>query len=140
MIDKNLIKEKIKNIQEYLKEIKPILALSVKDIVGNIEKLRTLERNFQLIVDEVLDINIHFIKEMNLKSPDDFQSTFEILGENKIIPLDFTYKIAPAVGLRNRLVHRYEKLDKKLFIETFKKDFSDFEHYIKLIDSYLTNK
>lgn len=140
MIDKNLVKKKLRNIQEYLKEIKPILALSVRDIIGNIEKLRTLERNFQLIVDEGIDVNIHFIKEMNLKSPDDFQSTFGILGENKIIPFDFAYKIAPAVGLRNRLVHRYEEFDKKLFIETFKKDFSDFEQYIKLIDNYLTNK
>lgn len=130
MIDQDLVKEKIRNIQEYLSEIKPILALSVKDIIGNIEKLRTLERNFQLIVDEAIDINIHFIKEMNLKSPDDFQGTFGILGENKIIPFDFAYKIAPVAGLRNRLVHRYEELDKKLFIETFKKEFSDFEHYI----------
>lgn len=139
MVDKNLVKEKIRNIQEYLSEIKSILALSVQDIISNIEKLRTLERNFQLIVDEALDINIHFIKEMNLKSPDDFQSTFEILGENKIIPFDFAYKIAPVVGLRNRIVHRYEALDKRLFIETFKKEFPDFEQYIKLIENYLMN-
>lgn len=137
MIDKNLVKEKIRNIQEYLSEIRSILTLSIQDIIGNIEKLRTLERNFQLIVDEALDINIHFIKEMNLKSPDDFQSTFEILGENKIIPFDFAYKIAPVVGLRNRIVHRYEALDKRLFIETFKKEFPDFEQYIKLIENYL---
>lgn len=140
MIDKNLVKEKIRNIQEYLSEIRSILTLSVQDVIGNIEKLRTLERNFQLIVDEALDINIHFIKEMNLKSPDDFQSTFEILGENKIIPFDFAYKIAPVVGLRNRIVHRYEALDKRLFIETFKKEFPDFEQYIKLIENYLADK
>lgn len=139
MVDKNLVKEKIRNIQEYLNEIKSILVLPTQDIIGNIEKLRTLERNFQLIVDEALDINIHFIKEMNLKSPDDFQSTFEILGENKILSHDFAYKIAPVVGLRNRIVHRYEVLDRRLFIETFKKEFPDFEHYIKLIEDYLEN-
>jgi uncharacterized protein YutE (UPF0331/DUF86 family) len=66
MIDKNLIKEKIKNIQGYLSEIEHILPLDVKEIISNIEKLRTLERNFQFVVDEMLDINIHFIRELNL--------------------------------------------------------------------------
>jgi len=114
MIDKNLVKEKIKNTQIYLGEIKHILPLSVGEILSNIEKLRTLERDFQLIVDEIIDINIHFIRELNLKSPDDFQGTFSILAENKIIPMDFALKIAPAVGQRNRIVHRYETVDNKL--------------------------
>jgi len=140
MIDKNLVKEKIKNIQIYLSEIENIIVLGFGEIVSNIEKLRTLERNFQLIVDEMLDINIHFIRELNLKSPDDFQSTFVILAENKIIPLDFAQKIAPAVGLRNLIVHRYETLDKELFIKTFRKNYPDFERYVKLINQRLKSQ
>lgn len=137
MINKSLVEEKIRNIQEYSKEVKPILILPAREIIGNIEKLRTLERNFQLIVDEMLDVNIHFIKEMDLKSPDDFQSTFEIIGENKILPTDFAYKIAPVVGLRNRIVHRYETIDRKLFIKKFKQDCLDFEKYMKYINDYM---
>lgn len=137
MIDKNLIEEKIRNIQEYITEVEPILSLRTREIMGNVEKLRTLERNFQLIVDEMLDVNIYFIKEMNLESPDDFQNTFETVGTHGILPSDFAYKIAPAVGLRNRIVHRYETIDRKLFIDTFKKDYSDFEKYTKYIEDYL---
>ncbi len=66
VFSKILVDEKIKRIKGYLKEIDPLLKLSVKEILKDITKLRTMERNFQLIVDEIIDINQHFIKEKGL--------------------------------------------------------------------------
>lgn len=137
MFNKDLIKTKIRNIQEYLMELEQILPLPKAEIVLNIEKLRTLERNFQLIVDAMLDINIHLIRELELSSPDDLKSTFIILAERKILPLDFAEKIAPVVGLRNILVHGYEKVSRDLFVESFKKNKQDFNQYLHLINSFL---
>lgn len=137
MLNKDLIKTKIRSIQEYLLEIEPILSLPKDEIISNIEKLRTLERNFQLVVDAMLDVNIHFIRELNLNSPDDLKSTFIILAEGKILPFDFSEKISPVVGLRNILVHGYEKIDRKLFIDSFQKNRKDFEKYLRTINSFL---
>jgi len=137
MLNKDLIKTKMRNIQEYLMEIEPVLSLPKDQVVSNIEKLWALERVFQLIVDAILDINIHFIRELELGSPDDLKSTFVILGEGKIIPMDFAQKISPVVGLRNILVHGYEKVDRKLFIESFQKNRQDFDEYLLLVNSFL---
>ncbi len=136
VFDKTFIDEKIRRTRSYLEEIKPLLKFSIKEILNDFTKLRTLERNFQLIVDEIIDINQHFIKELNLEISDDLEGTFHILGENKILPEDFVLKFAPVVGLRNRLVHRYEELNPKIFIESFQNDYSDFEQYLKLISDY----
>jgi len=136
VFSKILIDEKRKRIDSYLDEVKTLLDFSVKEILNDFTKLRTLERNFQLIVDEMIDINQHFIKELGLDVSDDLEGTFHILGENKILPEDFVLKIAPVVGLRNRLVHRYEDLDPKIFIESFQKDYSNFEQYLKFISDY----
>lgn len=132
-----LVDEKINRIRNYFEEVKPLLKFSVQEILGDITKLRTLERNFQLIVDEIIDINQHFIKELNFDISNDLEGTFHILGENNILPQDFVLKISPVVGLRNRLVHRYEELNPKIFIETFQKEYSDFEKYLKFISDYL---
>jgi len=137
MLNKDLIKTKMRSIQEYLMEIEPILSLPKDQIVSNIEKLRALERNFQLIVDAMLDVNIHFIKELELGSPDDLKSTFVILAEGKIIPSDFAHKISLVVGLRNILVHGYEKVDRGLFIDSFQKNRQDFDKYLLFINSFL---
>ena len=134
---KAFVTKKLEQISGYLKEIKNLLESSDKEILVDSGKLHIAERLLQLTVDTMIDINQHLIGELNLKVSDDLQGTFYILGENKILPDDFTQKIAPVVGLRNRIVHRYEELDKELFIRTFRKDFSDFEEYLKLINQYL---
>lgn len=137
MLNKDLIKTKIRSIQEYLLEIEPILSLPKDQIISSVEKLRTLERNFQLIVDAALDINVHLIRELELSSPDDLKSTFIILAEGKIVPFDFAQKISSVVGLRNILVHGYEKVDRGLFVDSFQKNRKDFDEYLLLINSFL---
>ena len=136
VFSKTFVDEKIKRVKDYLEEIKSLLKLSVQEILDDFTKLRTMERNFQLIVDEIIDINQHFIKELNFDISNDLEGTFHILGENNILPQDFILKISPAVGLRNRLVHRYEKLDPKIFIESFQKEYPDFEQYVRFIIDY----
>lgn len=137
MLDENLIKRKIRNIQEYLIEIEPILALEKKEILGDIRNLKTLERNFQLVVDSAISINTHFIRELSMSSANDLQGTFTVLADNEILPRDFVERFSNVVGLRNRLVHRYEEIDKKKFIRNFKKNRDDFDKYIKFINDYL---
>lgn len=138
--DKNFVVQKIDIFFGYLMELEELLKFSNEEILKDSGKIHIAERLLQLIVDNIIDINQHFIKELNLKISDDFQGTFYILGENKIIPEEFASKIAPVVGLRNRVVHQYEKVDKKLFIAKLRDNFSDFKVYIKFINEYLVKR
>jgi len=136
----NLVLKKLTRVDEFLQEVGHLFRFSANEILADSEKMHIAERLFQLIVDEILDVNQHFIKELNLEAAEDFESTFEILAENKILPQDFAIRVAPAVGLRNHLVHRYEKLDPRRFITDFQKDYPDFKRYIKIINQYLEKK
>ena len=71
------------------------------------------------------------IKEKDLKEAEDFQGTFYTLADNNILPKNFALKIAPVVGVRNRIVHGYESLEKSLFMSNLRKNYSDFEKYIE---------
>lgn len=86
----------------------------------------------------MIDVNQHFIKELKLKISDDLQGTFYILGENNVLPQNFALKIAPVVGIRNRLVHKYEELIPKIFLKSLYKNKNNFELYAKYINEYLT--
>jgi len=101
MIDKELIKNKIEDIQGYFTELNPILKHASREIIEDNLKIHTVERLFQLIVDTTIDINTHIIVCSDFVIPNDYQSTFIVLAKNKIIPMDFALKIAPSVGLRN---------------------------------------
>lgn len=132
--------KKLSRIEEYLKELENFLKFSDKEILADPLKIHIGERLFKLIVENMTDINQHFIKELDLKLTEDFQGTFDTLTEHKIIPQKFTNKIAGVINLRNIIVHQYEELDKKKFLNDLRKDYSDFKEYIKIIKKYLDNK
>ncbi len=137
MIDKDLIKNKMSDIQGYFRELQPIINNESGNIIENNLKLHTVERLFQLIVDTAIDINTHIIAESDFSVPNDYQSTFIILGENKVIPMNFAVKIAPSVGLRNLIIHRYGRVDLKRMIDDIKNEISDYLEYLKFIDNFL---
>ena len=133
------VNKKIKDIESYIIETKNFLRFSDEEILEDSGKMHIAERLLQLIVDAMLDINQHVIKEQGLEMAEDFQNTFYILSGNHILPEDFAAKIAPVVAVRNRMVHGYESLDKKLFIKNLRKNYSDFGKYVNLIKKYSRN-
>jgi uncharacterized protein YutE (UPF0331/DUF86 family) len=139
MINKQTVDAKLRDIKKYYKEMEPILKMDSRLLVDekNLQYLRVLERTFQLIVDAMVGINSHVIAKLDLPVSEDFQGTFSILGENKILPMGFALKIAPVVGLRNKIVHKYDVVDPKKFISGLKHKSGDFIEYIKLINKFL---
>ncbi len=138
MFEKALIEKKLNLIVEYLDELSPTIEpFSIEEIMGDPMRLHASERLLQLIVDAMLDINVHFVKERKLGVPDDLQSTFRTLADGCILPRDFAEHIAPVVGLRNRIVHQYEKVSKRIFVESLKRNYPDFKEYITLISQHM---
>ena len=124
-------------IAGYINELKEFMKLPNEKFIFDSGTLHITERLVQLIVDGMIDTNQHFIRELNFTIPDDLQSTFYSMGENNILPKAFAEKIAPVVGVRNILVHQYEKLDKELFVRNLKNHFGDLEDYARYIYGYV---
>lgn len=136
MIDIELIKSKLSDLQGYFMELEPILNEEARTIIENSLKLHTVERLFQLIVDTAVDINTHLISASDFKIPDDYQSTFLILAENRILPMDLAVKIAPSVGLRNLVVHKYGRVDVKKMVDDIKDEIGQYRDYMQHIHQF----
>jgi uncharacterized protein YutE (UPF0331/DUF86 family) len=111
--------------------------MDITDILHDVMKLRFFERNFQLIIDTILDVNSHIISEENLGIPDSYSNTFIILGQKGVLPMDFALKIANAVKLRNMVVHKYDAVDNKKMMQDLKDGLNQFEQYVIFINEYL---
>lgn len=136
-LNKIFIVNKLNIIKNYLAELGNVFEFSNEEILKDGLKLHTAERLFQLIVDAVIDVNHHFIRELKLKIEEDLQSTFSSLVEGKILPQDLSDRMSPSVGQRNLIVHGYEKLDKNLFMKNLRNGYNDFYAYIEFINRYL---
>jgi len=72
--------------------------------------------------------------------PDDYYESFIRAGELKIISLDLAQKLAPSSGLRNRLVHEYDRLDHSMVLKAVNMAEELFPQYIKAINDYLSKE
>ncbi len=140
MIDKELLKNKMSDIQGYLSEMEPILKEDARSIIDDSLKIHALERLFQLLVDTAISINTHIISESEFQVPNDYQSTFTTLGENDVFPMHFMEKIAPSVGLRNLVVHKYGRVDLKKMVDDIKNEIGDYVEYLKFVAVFLKEK
>src|SRR6056297_1105306 len=138
-LNKQILNVKLSNLLTYIKEIEPLLEEDTRELLrqDNYTDLRALEREFQLIVDTMIEINSHIISKMELEPPEDYTNTFITLGRNEIIPVDFATKLAGAVGLRNKVVHKYEVIDLKKFIDDLKENSKQFKDYVNYIEKLL---
>lgn len=139
-IDKDFLRQKIKLAGEYFEEMNGFLKQTDENIISDSKNRYALERVFLLLVEEMIDINNHLIKTLNLSPIDNLKSSFIVLGENKILPKDFAEKIAPLAGVRNILVHQYEKIDSMFFLTNLRKNIGDFPEYFELILNFLNRK
>lgn len=137
MIDIELTKSKLSDLEGYFVELEPVLQEEARLIIENNLKLRTTERLFQLIVDTAVDINTHIISSSDFKVPDDYQSTFLVLAEHHILPMDFALKIAPSVGLRNLVVHKYGRVDIKRMVGDIKNEIGQYREYVQHLYGFL---
>ena len=127
MPEEDIIKSKLAAIRLYVPELMPYLEKYRRgEIVLDDPQVFIIERLFQLIADAAIDINTHIITRGKLESPDDYEGTFRILGQHKIIPSDLAEKISGSVGLRNRLVHGYEKVQRKIALDDISNDIGQY--------------
>lgn len=137
MLDKNFINQKLAAITTYLKEIEPILALPYKDFYNNYRDMRTAERDFQLIVDAAVDINTHVLMEAGEHPPETNFESFLLLQKCGIFQERFVKMLAKSAGLRNKLVHEYEKIDPYILYKSLQKFHPFYIKYRKEIYDWL---
>lgn len=137
MIDRELLQNKMSDVESYLRELDPLLEGDSRAIIEDNLKLRTVERLFQLIVDTTVDINTHIIAESGYSVPDDYQNTFIVLAENKATPMEFAIKIAPSVGLRNLVVHKYGRVDVKKMVDDIKSEIGQYREHLRHVSKSL---
>lgn len=128
---------KLELMQEYFTLLDPLLVPSDEEILADTTLKAAIERYFQLIVDAAIDINTAIIQKAQLQPSADYQGTFALMGQCGALPKDLAFVIAPSVGLRNGLIHSYEKLDPARVIHDIKRNIGQYREYIKYILEYV---
>ncbi len=130
MIDKVLIRSKLKKIEEFAEELKSRRKVSFEDFQKNIVLKRFVERNLELAIQQMIDIYKHLVSRLNLREPVSYADCFEILAEEGYLSEENLEKYKNMARFRNLLIHIYEKVTDKIVYEIFQKNLEDFELFV----------
>lgn len=125
-----IIKEKAGKILEYLR-----LLEKYKDIAFNdyINETHYLERLLELLVTTSSDILMHKFALENESIPATLRTVFLRAAELKWLPGELADNLSNAAGMRNLLVHGYDKIDHKLIYDRIKPALRDYTQFADIM-------
>lgn len=134
---KEKVSRKLESLREYTGYLKDYQNRTIDDLMKDPTLRGAVERYLHLCAECVIDIAEIMISELELRKPEEYKESINILGEAGIIPDEFAYHFSPVAGFRNILVHEYAKIDLVEVHRHLQEDIGDFGKFSKYIVEYL---
>ena len=129
------IKDKVEEIEGLLSELNEIRVDSIEEYLDDVKTRAACERYFEKIVEAIMDLSFFVIREKELKMPEEDEGALKILAGAGIIDENLYSRLSNAKGMRNFIIHQYEKIDDELVFEALsgelEKDVTEFLDKIK---------
>ncbi len=129
---KQRYKEKISHSRERLMDLEDWLSgLEEKEILAS-------EKAFQEAVEAIVDVFAMLLSDMKLEISDDY-TNIEKIAKRGIINQDEEKICIEANGLRNRVIHKYNKINENKFVESAKELTPKLEKILDKLNEFIKN-
>ncbi len=118
----NRINDKIKEVEEFLENLKSYVPETFEEYARDNKTKDASERCFEKIMESVLDLAFLIIKEKNLSKPESEETALKTLANEGIIEQNLYLRLKDAKGMRNFIIHQYEKINDSLVFTTIKEE------------------
>lgn len=136
--DQDVVRRKLARIVTCLARIRAIRGRSLADYAADEFFQAVMERNFELMVGAAVDCNAHLLVRSGHPAPADAHTSFlDVSRELGALPHDLARRLAPAAGLRNRLVHLYEDIDQAKVYAALNEALEAFPTYVEAVEAFL---
>jgi uncharacterized protein YutE (UPF0331/DUF86 family) len=138
--DADIIRAKIAVIQDNLKALEPIKEMTRDEYLRDLYKRKATERLLQELIEAAIDINTQMVVGSGYAPPDDYYQSFIRAGELGFLSPSLAEKLAPSAGLRNRLVHEYDRIDHSIILKAVSMAEEYYPRYVEEISAALSRK
>lgn len=139
-VDAALVRRKLARIRRNLEELAPFEELSLSEYEEDFLRRKAIERLLQEVIEAAVDTNLHLLRALDRPTPPDYYASFVQMGKAEVIPGDVAEALAPAAGLRNRLVHEYDEIQDEIVLSAISESLALFRRYARAVDGYLTSR
>ncbi len=137
MIDKVIVENKLRKIEDLLRELKSVPIGSFEAFRANIVTKRFVERNIELAVEQMVDVCKHFVSRLDLKEPETYAECFARLAQAGVISEEVVQTFQSMTRFRNMLIHIYDDVDDAVTYGIYTERLNDFTLFVGTIREYL---
>lgn len=138
MIDKELIRKKLAELENYILTLEELKKYSLEELQKNRAKAWSVEHGLQLAIQLVIDTGNHILAVIAEQEIEDYVDVIDKLGEHIIISPDFALTIRGMAGFRNILIHEYASVDISKVYDVLHNRLDDFRKFAGFIETYLS--
>ena len=136
MVDRSVVRAKVGAIQIRLHELKIRRGVTGTQLARDRAVQAIILHNYQVAIQACCDLASHIVADQELGIPGTSAELFEILGQAKIIPVSLAERLKEHVGLRNLIVHAYDKLNYRTVADTLPQRIRDVSVFLRAIIAY----
>jgi len=137
-LDAQLARRKLTTITRNLDLLGAVDGIALADYRAEPFRRKGTERLLQEIVEAAVDLNLHLLRAAGAATPADYYQSFIDVGRHEIVAVALANALAPAAGLRNRLVHEYDVIDDAIVLAAVHLARRDFAAYVAAVEVYVT--
>lgn len=137
MVNKATVCGKLSLLREKYRLLQELSHTRQREFLSDPIKIGAAERLLQVCIEACLDIGHHLIASLGFPRPAEYRDIFRILGEQGVVPQDFSIRLQQMASFRNRLVHLYAEIDPKEVYRFLQNDIADFGLFARYLVDYL---
>jgi uncharacterized protein YutE (UPF0331/DUF86 family) len=139
-LDAALVRRKLATIARNLGDLATVSALTLDEYRRDRFRQKGIERLLQETIEAAVDANQHLLREVARAPAQDYHASFVALGDADIVPAALAAALAPAAGMRNRLVHEYDVIDDAIVLAAVGVAVRDFGAYVHAVERFLDTR
>ena len=130
MVNVPVLLKKISGMRHNLSRLREQQSFTIEAFKDNLDAQDIVLHNLRLAIQGAIDISTHIISDEGWGIPGSLNEIFYILQDKGVLTSELTEKMVSAVGLRNILVHEYEKVNLDIVYDIFQNHLADLEDFI----------
>jgi len=135
LVDRDIIFEKIANIQRCLKRIKEKTSLDPNTLEG-LDTQEIFILNLQRAIQSAIDLASHVVADEGLGLPGSIKENFSLLQNAGILSPEISVKMQSMVGFRNIAIHEYQNIKPAILKSILEHHLNDFIEFYQQVSNY----
>ena len=139
-LDADLVRRKLATISRNLDALEEADGITLDAYRDDLFRKKGAERLLQEVIEAAVDANLHLLRALGEATPGDYFESFIAVGKAGIIPAELARSLAPSAGLRNRLVHEYDRIDDEIVLNAISEARRTLTDYVAAVEKHVARQ